>query len=274
MIWPGVILAQLAVTAWGQTPAPAVPKGGGIGLISRAIPDAAAVDRGKTIYSSACSFCHGSNAKGGDGGPDLIRSVPVLRDEGGNLIGPIVLKGNGAMPKFDFSQEQVSDLAAFLRYTTQLTIDRRTYELANVPTGDAKAGEAFFKGAGQCMRCHATAQAPGPTEASSLAGIGTRYDIATLQSQVAYPNLRSAPGYERSRIRATVTQADGTVLTGIVEALDDFTIRIRDAAGARQTLNRGPNIQVVDPLAYHEELLNRMTDAELHNVASYLWGMK
>jgi cytochrome c oxidase cbb3-type subunit III len=271
MIWVGVLLAQMA---WAQTPAPVVPRGGGIGLISRAIPDAAAVERGKTIFVSACSFCHGSNAKGGDGGPDLIRSVPVLRDEGGNLIGPIVLKGNGAMPKFDFSPEQITDLAAFLRYTTQLTIDRRTYELASVPTGDAKAGEAFFRGAGQCTRCHATAQMPGPTEASSLAGIGARYDIATLQSQIAYPNLRAMPGYERSRMRGTVTQADGTTVTGIVEALDDFTLRIRDAAGARQTFPRGPNVQVVDPLAYHEELLYRITDAELHNVAAYVGGMK
>jgi putative heme-binding domain-containing protein len=180
------------------------------------------------------------------------------------------------MPKFTFTPEQVKDVAAFLRYTTQMTIDRRTYELATIATGDPKAGQAFFQGAGQCTRCHGVAPQQGPNEASNLAGIGNRYDFPTMQSQIAYPNLRSSPGYERSRQRAIVTQPDGTQVTGVVEFLDDFDVRVRDTAGARQTFSRkGPAaIQILDPLEFHEGMLYRLTDADLHNLAAYLGGLK
>ena len=203
--------------------------------------------------------------------------MAVLRDEGGNLVGPIVRNGRGAMPKFELGREQVQDLAAFLRFTTQLTIDRRTYELSNALTGDARAGEAYFQGAGQCTRCHSVAKQPGPNDPPTLAGIGSRYDVPTLRSQIAYPNLRTAPRYEQARVRATITQPDGTQVKGLVELLDDFDIRVRDeVTGQRLTVSRGgpAKIEVVDPLAVHEQMLYRMTDAELQNVTAFLGGLQ
>src|SRR6266852_1672683 len=51
-------------------------------------PDSDAVERGQKLYVASCGFCHGSTAKGGNGGPDLVRSVRVLHDEGsGSKIG-------------------------------------------------------------------------------------------------------------------------------------------------------------------------------------------
>ena len=51
-------------------------------------PDPAAVERGQKLFGESCGFCHGRDANGGDGGPDLIRSVLANHDENGNLIGP------------------------------------------------------------------------------------------------------------------------------------------------------------------------------------------
>src|SRR5580704_12621999 len=64
--------------------------------------DPTSVERGKEIFVSACGFCHGSNAKGGEKGPDLLRSVLVLDDENGNAIGPVLLRGrpDKGMPRF------------------------------------------------------------------------------------------------------------------------------------------------------------------------------
>src|SRR4051812_22684596 len=49
-------------------------------------PDPAAVERGKNVFVGTCGFCHGANAKGGESGPDLVRSVVVLHDENGDKI--------------------------------------------------------------------------------------------------------------------------------------------------------------------------------------------
>src|SRR6185312_9259832 len=85
---------------------PEAPKvrrpGGGAGMDYRDY-DGATIERGKAAFVAQCAFCHGSNAKGGESGPDLIRAVPVIDDENGNLIGPIISGGRQAqgMPKFN-----------------------------------------------------------------------------------------------------------------------------------------------------------------------------
>src|ERR1039457_4317374 len=68
--------------------------------------DPAAVERGQKIFQSNCSFCHGANAKGGESGPDLLRSILVLHDENGDKIGPVVHNGrlDKGMPKFPLSE--------------------------------------------------------------------------------------------------------------------------------------------------------------------------
>ena len=65
-------------------------------------PDEAAAARGKPLFVSNCSFCHGANARGGDTGPDLLRSAVVLHDDKGEEIGPVVRNGRTArgMPAF------------------------------------------------------------------------------------------------------------------------------------------------------------------------------
>lgn len=40
----------------------------------------AQVDRGKAAFVSACGFCHGSNARGGESGPDLLRTGSSLKN--------------------------------------------------------------------------------------------------------------------------------------------------------------------------------------------------
>ena len=41
--------------------------------------DPAAVERGQRLLVQECGFCHGANARGGSGGPDLTRKIyPVV----------------------------------------------------------------------------------------------------------------------------------------------------------------------------------------------------
>src|SRR6266852_3706042 len=119
-------------------------------------PDAAAAARGEKLYAPNCAFCHGEKARGAEG-PNLVRSALVLHDEKGELIGPVVLKGfpDKGMPEFSsFSEGQLYDIAQYLHMQVELVANRGLYKRLDVVTGDAKAGEAYFNGAGGCKSCH------------------------------------------------------------------------------------------------------------------------
>src|SRR3984893_6180607 len=104
----GVALAFLGAIQLSAQ-APAAGRGGGSAGRGYPVYDPAAVDRGQKAFVSACGFCHGANAKGGESGPDLLRSVLVLDDDNGERIGPVILNGrlDKGMPKFALSQAQI-----------------------------------------------------------------------------------------------------------------------------------------------------------------------
>src|SRR5881296_213780 len=124
------------------------PAQGGRGGFGRGGPqfDPAAVERGQKEYVTACGFCHGSSATGGQSGPDLIRSVLVLDDENGKQLGEFLKVGrpDKGMPKFDLTDSQMSDIATFLHSRIAAASNRATYLILEILTGDAKAGEAYF----------------------------------------------------------------------------------------------------------------------------------
>src|SRR5919201_6549937 len=67
--------------------------------------DQAAVDRGQQLMTQHCGFCHGSNARGAAGGPDLTRSELVMEDESGKQLGDFLKVGrpDKGMPKVDLT---------------------------------------------------------------------------------------------------------------------------------------------------------------------------
>ena len=68
---------------------------------------------------------------------------------------------------------------SILHMQVELVANRGTYKRLNVVTGDAKAGEAYFNGAGGCKNCHS------PT--GDLAHIGARYQPDQLQTRFVWP---------------------------------------------------------------------------------------
>ena len=89
--------------------------GGFVAYPQRPPGDPMSIERGKTLWGVNCTFCHGVDARGGDGGgPNLLRSSIMLDDQNGELIAPVVQKGRGAMSAIPLSTEQIADIAAFL----------------------------------------------------------------------------------------------------------------------------------------------------------------
>jgi mono/diheme cytochrome c family protein len=64
----------------------------------RAAADPAIVERGKSIYTINCQFCHGADTRGGDTGPSLLRSQLVQDDQNGEKIGDVVRMPTPRLP--------------------------------------------------------------------------------------------------------------------------------------------------------------------------------
>jgi cytochrome c oxidase cbb3-type subunit III len=237
-------------------------------------PDAAAAERGRKLYSSNCAFCHGANATGAEG-PDLIRSPLVLHDEKGELIGQVVQKGrpDKGMPPFpSLAEGQIADIAAFLHMRIYLAANRGLYKEQNIVTGDPKAGQAYFNGAGRCNTCHSAT--------GELAHIASKYQPPDLQAAFLYPGSVSSYGRSGSReappIEATVTLPSGQSFTGTVKRLDDFVVSLYDSSGEYHSWTRvdGLTVSVKDPLVAHRELLAQYSDRDMHDILAYLVTLK
>jgi len=262
------LLPAASLTAQSP-PASAAPRAANNMLISRAVPDAAAVERGQKIFVGNCGFCHGTTAQGGDTGPDLVRSPLALDDEHGDKIGPVIEQGRPAkgMPAFHLPADQIQDIAAFLRSRQQAAIDRNAYSILNIVTGDREKGREFFNGAGRCHACHS------PT--GDLTGVAKKYDAVALQSRFLYPRSRPGePPLVKSQV--TVTLPSGQSFSGALEYLDDFNVALRDPSGEYHAFPRDAHlkVEVHDPLAAHAELLKKYSDADMHNVLAYLETLK
>lgn len=239
--------------------------------------DPAAVERGTKDFVTSCAFCHGSSATGGEGGPDLVRSVLVLHDEKGSTIGPVILQGRPekGMPKFAMTQAQIGGIASFLHTQARNKANRMSYRIQNVVTGDAKAGEAYFNGTGGCNTCHSAT--------GDLARVAQRYDPVALQSRFLYPKTFTYPGMPRmgpppAPTKVTVTLASGESFSGMLKHIDDFSVSLYDSIGDYHSwlLDRNPGIKVQtqDPLAAHIALLQKYSDSDMHNILAYLETLK
>jgi cytochrome c oxidase cbb3-type subunit 3 len=239
--------------------------------------NAAAVERGQQLFVAQCAFCHGSNAKGGESGPDLIRSVLVLDDEGGRDIGALLKTGrqDQGMPRFDMTTEQVADIAAFLHQRITDAAYRQTYQILDILVGDAKAGEAYFNGTGGCRNCHSIT--------GDLKGIGTKYDVEALQGRVVLPRTNRGVGGNASAptprlaVMATIT-SEGKTYNGALVRLTDFDVTIKETSGAIRSFARvtetNPKIERKDPLQAHLDQLTKWQDSDIHNVTAYLVTLK
>jgi cytochrome c oxidase cbb3-type subunit 3 len=228
-------------------------------------PDAKMAAAGAKIFGPTCGFCHGADARGASG-PDLLRSPVILDDSQGELVAATVRSGRPAkgMPAFpSFTGEQLRDIAEYLHLQVELAANRGTYKTLNIVTGDARAGEAYFSGAGKCGSCHSVT--------GDLARIGSRMSPPDLQQAFLYPSdpQKAAP-------KVTVTFEDGRTMTGTLKHLDDFYVSLNDADGNYHSipLEKGDKANVEDKLLVHRQMLDQYTNQQMHDLTAYLVTLK
>jgi cytochrome c oxidase cbb3-type subunit III len=277
-------LSALAAALLGWSPAQA--EGGGQPAIDskpvavagpdfpRSPGDPAAIARGKLTFSVNCGFCHGSGARGGEGGPNLLRSPIVLNDQNGELVAAIVSNGrtDKGMPKFNLEVDSISDIAAYLHSIDVGTNASANFNPKSVLVGNAAAGKAYFNGKGHCTACHSIGK--------DLAGIGAKYDPPHLQDMIftaGGTGIFGEPSATAPQPRVRVEMSSGALIKGRLIEIDDFVVVVIDDGGNRMTIRRdgdNPRIQIDNPLQAHLDLVRRWEDRDLHDLTAYLATLK
>ena len=227
------------------------------------------IQAGERRFAAQCGFCHGRDAAGGETGPDLTRSELVAQDVHGDKIGQLLRTGrvDAGMPRFQLDAAELNAIVAFIhnqmdKFAT-LGGGRRSVEPADLATGDALQGRAYFNGAGGCSGCHSAT--------GDLAGIASRYQGLALLQRMLYPSGRSAS----SPRKAVFTLASGQTIVAPLTAEDEFTVTVLDPLGEPQTYSRSAvNVKIDNPLSAHFVQLGQYTDAAMHNVYAYLSTLK
>jgi cytochrome c oxidase cbb3-type subunit 3 len=223
-----------------------------------------AVERGHKQFEQTCGFCHGPDATGARG-PDLVRSPLVAHDVKGDLIGKVIREGrpDKGMPPLSLTDQQALDIAFYLhtRATEAIRSAKvpKAYPLEKLLTGRADAGKAYFNGAGGCKNCH--------SPSGDLAGIAGKYSPVDLETHMLYP--------QGQHISAVVTLPSGEAVKGPLTYVDEFEIALRDGSGSyRSFLRDRVKFELTDALAAHRELLDKLTQANVHNLFAYLESLK
>jgi len=252
----------------------------------RPLADAAVLARGKGLYDSMCSACHGIDLRGGQqGGPNLLRSQTLLSDKAGELVLPIVQGGRPnppagmpPMPAFPLPPDDITAIAEYLHSVLgQAGNQGRPPVGESIPpekilVGDAAAGQAFFTA--KCSSCH------------SVTG-----DLKAVASRVADPRelqnlwLSGGGGGRGGRgggaasrpVIVTVTPAGGPAIQGRLARIDEFFVSLIQDDGTRRTFARKgaePKVELRDPGEAHRTLVPTLADKDMHNVTAYLWTIK
>ena len=251
---------------------PAAGRGRGRGF------DAEAIARAKPVFEPQCGFCHGNDARGRAGGPDLARSLVVLADTGGKELAGFLRAGRPerGMPAFpNLTDQQITDIAEFLHERLEAARSRAATDTMASLVGDAKAGAAYFNGPGRCTTCHSIS--------GDLAGIGAKYDPPTLQGRLVNPRPggggRGQPAVVSPRAAriVTVALANGQTVSGTLDYISEFAVTLIEKSGARRTFKRDgdvPKVVVTDPLQVHFDMLRTFRDQDMQDLTAYLWTLK
>lgn len=253
------------------------------------VVDQEAHDRGRAIWARECVDCHGTQARGGDGGgPNIIRTTTVNYDRSapvaGSVLGPFLKAGHktqSGSPSAGFSDADVVALAHFLRQRVNDTMrGSAVFTVGDILVGDRAAGQAYFNGAGKCATCHT------PTS-RSLAGIGKRIPAPVdIQQRMLFPG--AGPGRGRgpaaaaaatpgpNAVTATVTPPSGPAVSGVLLEQSDFFVTLRLADGTVRAVRKGPGtkVETTNPLQAHIDLLDVITDTQIHDLVAYLESLK
>jgi cytochrome c oxidase cbb3-type subunit 3 len=238
--------------------------------------DLAAVDRGRALFVNryACASCHAADIRGTDKGASLLRSIAVMQDANGELIGRAVRASRTHAGRFNsLTEAQLYDISQFTKSFRNIGTGPVEILKPVFPTaGDPVAGRTFF--VANCASCHAVA-AGQASPALNLSGVGAGVGSNGLETRNLQQRWLNPTTTKPTT--ALVTLANGQSLEGKATSLDELQLVLTLADGTTRTIARdgdNPKIQMTYPLAFHAELPPKLTDKQIHDVTGYLVSLK
>ena len=231
----------------------------------------------ETLLVEQCGFCHGANARGGSGGPDITRSAMVEEDAAENSW---VRFFGSAGPSRDAEVRPARRADGGPRRPSwglgdYLDANRRRCKILDIVVGDPKAGEAYFTGAGRCSSGRFAERRSERRWREDRAS-GAARSAARPRGRAGGSGPPSYPVHgEEPAIKVTVTLPSGESPTGRPRAAHGLR---RDpgtttAAGRVRSFWRNgdvPKVVVTDRLQAHVDRPHEMESTEMHNMTAYL----
>jgi len=244
------------------------------------------IAEGGRLFQSNCTGCHGSSG-------DQIQGVALMsgkfrRATNDDEVAGIIRKGvpGTAMQAFNFTDQQAGMVVAYLKSFSGSS----TATAADAtPLGDAARGKQIFEGKGNCLSCHSVggngsrlgpdltlAGLPRPP-AARFVGFAepppppsTATIVARLRQDLLDPDSEIAPANRMFR----AVLKDGSVITGRLLNLDQFTVQLFDSKERLLTLQR-TDLREFSPIkSSMPSYRDKLTTEELSDLLAYLVSLK
>jgi cytochrome c oxidase cbb3-type subunit III len=209
--------------------------------------------------------------------------------EAGSVLGPFLKAGHPTQskkPSASFTSDEVVALAHFLRQRVNDTMrGSPVFTVGDIVIGDPKAGEIYFNGEGGCATCH-------NANTRSLAGVATQIaEPVDLQQRMLFPGggrgrggrgRGGPPGggapaaIDPNAVTVTIAPSSGPAVSGVLVEESDFYVTVREPDGTIRVVRRTPDTKITraNPLQAHIDLLDRITDKQIHDLVAYLETLK
>ena len=219
------------------------------------------VSLGYQTYTDNCALCHGIEGNWVEG-IDLSRQQFKTAVTDHDIRGVIATGvGEGRMPQFDLSDEQLDGIIAYIR----IGFDP---DGAAVTVGDPLHGETVYRGKGECASCHRIA-GKGPRTAPDLSDVGKERTPGALHRTLVKPKTALLP------INKSIT-----VLTNGQETIsgrrlneDTYTVQIIDSSGQLRSLKKS-DLAVYEISNEPTHKPTWLSEEEIADVIAYLLTLR
>ena len=221
------------------------------------------INYGMQVYGETCVACHGPDGDAVDG--VSLRSGQFRSAGSDQDLMRVISAGipDTAMPPGYYTASELTGLVAYLRTMGD-------FDASDVLVGDAAAGEALYRGMGDCASCHRIG-GEGSRIAPDLTDIGAVRSAGSLAESLVDPTAAMLP---RNRsIRAVGN--DGTVYAGRRLNEDTYTVQLIDENERLVSLVKDDlseyTVITTSPMPSYAETL---TEQERADVLAFLLTLK
>lgn len=227
------------------------------------------LSKGREIFVTYCSRCHGMTGAGGEG-PALNRSyLPRAVDDA--TFARVIswgIPGTGMQGLWMLSETQVNQVIKYVRSIGTVKEDP--------VTGDPLKGLALFQKS-NCLSCHSV-KGKGSNIGPDLSGVGTRRGNSYLNEMLVEPGklkIRDEEGFIQFLVIEVKTR-DGKLIHGLRVNEDTYTIQMKDVEGRLYSFRKEnlASIKRIPESSLMPSFAKTLTHEERQDIVAYLLTQK